>query len=406
VNPSVKAVEDRSISSKKIDLKRMKKLAVVTTHPIQYHVPWMLRLAERQIRIKVFYTWEQSGSGNVYDAGFGRNIQWDIPLLEGYEHEFVDNIARSPGVHHFRGIINPDLIERIELWAPDGLLVIGWNYHSHLQAMRHFHGKVPVYFRGDSVLLHERWFWRKILRLHFLTWVYKHVDYALYVGSNNKSYYLRYGLSPEQLLFSPQAVDIERFAEPAILYDRQARQQRDALGIPAGHLTVLFAGKMTRVKNPGFILDLAEACRDLPISFIMVGDGQLKKGLQRQAADKPNIHFMHFQNQRIMPAIYRIGDIFIMPSLKETWGMAINEAMACGKPVIASEKVGCATDLVLEDKTGIIFSHGDLDKCVRFLHKACTDREGLAEMGRNAAALIQFFSFSHIVDSLERVMEL
>ena len=86
--------------------------------------------------------------------------------------------------------------------------------------------------------------------------------------------------------------------------------------------------------------------------------------------------------------------------------MAINEAMACGKPVIASEKVGCATDLVLEDKTGIIFSQGDLDKCVRFLHKACTDREGLAEMGRNAAALIQFFSFSHIVDSLERVMEL
>jgi len=103
----------------------MKKLAVVTTHPIQYHVPWMIRLAEKKIRIKVFYTWEQSGSGNVYDAGFGRNIQWDIPLLEGYEHEFVDNVARSPGVHHFRGIVNPDLIDRIESWAPDGVLVIG-----------------------------------------------------------------------------------------------------------------------------------------------------------------------------------------------------------------------------------------------------------------------------------------
>lgn len=366
----------------------------------------MIRLAEKQIMVKVFYTWEQSGSGNVYDAGFGRNIQWDIPLLEGYEYEFMDNTARWPGVHRFMGIVNPDLIDRIESWAPDGVLVIGWNYHSHLKAIRHFHGKVPVYFRGDSVLLHERWFWRKFLRRRFLTWVYKHVDYALYVGSNNKEYYLRYGLLSTQLLFSPQAVDIERFAEPVTLYEQQARQQRDALGIPADHLTVLFAGKLTQVKNPDFVLDLAEACEGLPISFIIVGDGQLKRGLRRRATGKGNIHFMHFQNQRIMPAIYRMGDIFIMPSLSETWGMAINEAMACGKAVIASDKVGCATDLVLEDKTGIVFRQGDLDKCVRFLRKACTDREGLAEMGRNATALIQFFSFSHIVDSLERVMEL
>jgi len=366
----------------------------------------MIRLTERKIRIKVFYTWEQAGSGNVYDAGFGRNIQWDIPLLEGYEHEFVDNIARSPGVHHFRGIINPDLIERIESWAPDGLLVIGWNYHSHLRVMRHFHGKVPIYFRGDSVLLHERWVWRKLIRRLFLTWVYRHVDYALYVGSNNKSYYLRYGLSPQQLLFSPQAVDIERFQEPAVLYDQQARQQRDALKIPDGHLTVLYAGKLTKVKNPGFVLDLAEACEGLPISFIIVGDGMLKKKLQMRASGKANVHFMHFQNQRIMPAIYRVGDIFIMPSLKETWGMAINEAMASGKPVMASDKVGCATDLVLEDKTGIVFKVGDIEKCVQFLRKACADRKMVTEMGQNAATLIQFFSFSHIVDSLERVIEL
>jgi hypothetical protein len=84
---------------------------------------------------------------------------------------------------HFRGIINPALIGKMKAWAPDGLLVIGWNYHSHLQCLRYFHGRIPIYFRGDSVLLHETLGWRKLFRRLFLSWVYQHVDFALYVGS-------------------------------------------------------------------------------------------------------------------------------------------------------------------------------------------------------------------------------
>jgi glycosyltransferase involved in cell wall biosynthesis len=384
----------------------MKKLAVVTTHPIQYTVPWLIRLAELNIKIKVFYTWEQSEMGNIYDPGFGQHIRWDIPLLEGYEYEFVKNTARRPGDHHFQGIVNPELIGKIEAWAPDGLLVIGWNYHSHLKCLRHFHHKLPIYFRGDSVLLHETIGWRKLFRRLFLTWVYKHVDYALYVGSNNKSYYLRHGLKPGQLVFSPQAIDIGRFAEPDSVYARQAIERKQELGIPADHLTVLYAGKMTTVKNPFFILDLADACRELPVTFVLVGDGHLKEGLLARAAGNPNVHFMNFQNQTIMPAIYRMGDVFIMPSISETWGMAINEAMASGKPAIASEMVGCAADLVLEGKTGIVFRLGDLDKCVRFIREVSANRDLLLAMGANARALVQFFSFSHIVDSVGRVMGL
>ena len=381
-----------------------KKLAVVTTHPIQYHVPWLIRLAEKNVNIKVFYTWEQSALGSVYDPGFGQHIRWDIPLLEGYEYEFVENTASRPGVDHFRGIINPGLIGKIEAWAPDGLLVIGWNYHSHLKCLRHFHGRIPIYFRGDSVLLHERMGWRKLFRRLFLSWVYQHVDFALYVGSHNRSYFLRHGLKPEQLVFSPQAMDIGRFAEPDAQYARQAWERKEALGIPAGQLTVLFAGKMTRVKNPSFVLDLADACGELPVSFLLVGDGYLKEGLMRRAQGRANVHFLSFQNQTVMPAVYRMGDVFIMPSLSETWGMGVNEAMACGKPVMASEMVGSAVDLVEEGRTGIVFSLGDIRKCVEYIRKMSADRRLLEQMGANARDHIQSFSFSHIVDSVVFVM--
>lgn len=378
----------------------MKKLAIVTTHPVQYHVPWLVRLAERQIQVKVFYTWEQSGQGAVYDSGFGKKIQWDIPLLTGYDYDFVPNTSPRPGVERFLGLINPTLIPQIEAWEPDSILVIGWSYYSHLKCLLHFKGKIPVFFRGDSVLLHERWGLRKLARRIFLTWVYSHVDYALYVGSHNRAYYIKHGMQPEQLIFSPQAMDIARFSEPDIKYTNQAKAWKEELGIPPEHLTVLFAGKMTDVKNPYFILDLANACKELPISFIMVGDGRLREDLERRAEGKGNVRFLGFQNQSMMPAVYRMGDVFIMPSVSETWGMAINEAMACGRPVMASNRVGCAADLVLENKTGITFRTGDTGKCVQFLQRLCEDRSLVAEMGMTSTAVIQFFSFSHVVDSV------
>src|SRR5579859_2147123 len=209
----------------------MKKLAIVTTHPIQYHVPWLIRLAEKRIAIKVFYTYEQSRNGTVYDPGFGRDIQWDIPLLDGYEYEFVANTSKRPGLENFRGIVNPGLIGKIEAWQPDGLLVIGWNYESHLKCIRHFYNRVPVYFRGDSVLLHERTGLRKLARRIFLTWVYHHVDYALYVGTNNRSYFLRHGLKLSQLIFSPQAIDIGRFARTDTGNAQLVQRWRKEMGI-------------------------------------------------------------------------------------------------------------------------------------------------------------------------------
>jgi glycosyltransferase involved in cell wall biosynthesis len=301
-------------------------------------------------------------------------------------------------------MVNPGLIEKIESWKPDSILVFGWNYYSHLQCLRHFHGKIPVFFRGDSVLLHEKRGMKKIARRLFLTWIYRHVDYALYVGTNNKSYYLKHGMKPSQLVFSPQAIDIDRFSEPDTHYTLHAQEWKRELDIPSHHITVLYAGKMTSVKNPYFILELAKACKQLPVSFIMVGDGHLKEDLQKRAEGSGNVLFMDFQNQSVMPAVYRMGDVFIMPSVSETWGMGINEAMACGRPVMASEKVGCAADLVLENKTGITFSSGDTEKCVRFLAGICGDRSRLEEMGMSSTALIQFFSFSHIVDSVAQAL--
>src|SRR5437773_3281444 len=102
----------------------MKKLAVITTHPIQYNAPLFAMLAQRRnVALKVFYTWGKTVLRKKYDPGFNKEIEWDIPLLEGYDYEFLENVAREKGSHHFNGIINPGIIRKITEWQPDALLV-------------------------------------------------------------------------------------------------------------------------------------------------------------------------------------------------------------------------------------------------------------------------------------------
>lgn len=172
-----------------------KRLAIITTHPIQYNAPLFKLLAQRGIiQVKVFYTWGETVLQNKYDPGFSKNIEWDIPLLEGYDYSFVLNTAKDKGSHHFNGINNPALIRDIELWKPDAILIYGWSFKSHLKALRYFNKKNLIFFRGDSNSLKKISFFKNKLRNLFLKWVYRHVDVAFYTGTHNRNYFLQHGL--------------------------------------------------------------------------------------------------------------------------------------------------------------------------------------------------------------------
>src|ERR1022692_4201496 len=128
----------------------MRRLAVITTHPVQYNAPLFELLHKHgKVAVKVFYTWGEEVLEKKFDPGFGKIVQWDIPLLNGYDYEFLENTAKEKGSHHFNGIVNPTIIRDIQLWKPDAVLVYGWKFRSHLKVMRYFKNKVPVWFRGD-----------------------------------------------------------------------------------------------------------------------------------------------------------------------------------------------------------------------------------------------------------------
>ncbi|AFM04288.1 glycosyltransferase [Bernardetia litoralis DSM 6794] len=395
----------------------MKKLAIITTHPIQYYAPIFKLLSERKnIEVCVFYTWGEDALKDKFDEGFGKKIEWDIPLLEGYNYHFLENIAPDKGSHHFKGIDNPTIIEEIKNYNPDAILVFGWSYKSHLKVIRYFKNKIPIWFRGDSHLLDEISFHKKIARKLFLTWLYSYIDKAFFVGKNNKNYYKHAALNDKKLTFAPHAIDNSRFAETEKNIEL-AKQWRTELGIKENELVWLFAGKFESKKSPLLLLEAFIERQKQQNSkdnekehLIFLGNGELENQLKQKAESYQNIHFLPFQNQSKMPIVYLLCNVFILPSkgAGETWGLAINEAMAAKKAVIASTKVGCAIDLIQSNReknnNGFIFQSENVESLKEAMNKIKSQRQA-KEMGELSYQIIQNWSFEKIAQTIENNFE-
>jgi len=385
----------------------MKKLAIVTSHPIQYNAPLFRLLAERgKIDIKVFYTWGQTEQGFVYDPDFKKAFKWDIPLLDGYEKEFVENISKEPGAGHFKGIKNKDIIQRIDKYDPEVLLVFGWSFQSHLQVLRYYARNKKILFRGDSTLLDEQTgvSIRKIFRRLFLKWVYRHIDLALYAGTANKAYYLAHGLTEPQLIHAPHAIANERFEDINGVYEARANEWRNDLGISSNELVFLFAGKLEPKKDPWLLIEAFASLSAPDIRLVIVGNGILEQELKQKAAADQRIIFLDFQNQQQMPVVYRLGDVFVLPSRGpgETWGLSVNEAMASKRAVIVSNKCGCAQDLV--SSNGLVFEAGNKQDLQKALLYFAENRIEASQMGNKSFQLIRRFSHEQIAAAIEQIL--
>lgn len=383
----------------------MERLAIITTHPIQYNAPLFAMLAQRgHINIKVFYTWGAEVLQQKYDPGFDKAIEWDIPLLEGYEYTFVKNISGKKGSHHFMGIDNPILIKEITAWDATAVLVYGWCFKSHLKVLRYFHGKIPVLFRGDSVSHSTIPFYKNWARQLLLKWVYTHVDVALYVGTHNKAYYCKNGLSSHQLVFVPHAIDNRRFRQTVELSRNAIAQWKKDIGITEEAIVFLYAGKLDNNKNVGMIAAAFEKLHGSNQHLIIAGNGVTEAALKKQYAQHQRIHFLPFQNQTQMPLLYGMADVFVLASLSETWGLALNEAMACGKALLVSGACGAAVDLVQDGNNGWVFKSNDPNHLLEKMEWMLAHNTTLAVMGIQSATIIQNWSYEIGSEKIETVL--
>ncbi len=372
------------------------KLAVIASHPVQYQAPLLRRLAAWEgLELLVFYAFLPDRK--IQGEGFGRNFHWDVPVLDGYAHR-VFATGWDSGYSRFPAVFR-SLRRELRAFQPDAILCTGW----HQPAM--FAGiaaavatRKPCLLRCEANLAKSRTpvarvFHRAMLSLY---------DAVLPIGAENRRYYSAFGIRPHQMFDCPYGIENDRFAEASAKADRTALRSRWA--IPQDEFCFLFSGKLVDKKNPAAVIEAMAGIRGAHL--LIAGSGQLE-GQVRAAADNLGVgcSFAGFLNQSEIPSAYAASDCLVLPSdAGETWGLVVNEAMACGIPAIVSDRVGCREDLIIEQQTGISFPFGNTKALAACLHLLADRPEMARKMGEAARAHVQSYSIENAAAGIVNAM--
>lgn len=341
---------------------RSYRLAVLSSHPVQYYGPLFRELA-KVVDLHVLFAHRASAEDQAR-AGFETAFDWDVDLTSGYSHEFLSNVARRPGTDHFRGCDTPGIGARLRQGQYDAVLVLGWHLKSYLQGLLAAKRLgLPVLVRGDSHLMTGRSAVKRAAKAIAYPPFLRLFDAALYVGDRSRAYYRHYGYPAERLFFSPHCVDTAWFAERAT--DEARARLRARFGLAPTTTALLFAGRLVAFKRPLDVIAAAALCRarGQDVQVIIAGEGDQRGALIEAAASaKVPLHLLGFCNQTEMPPAYAAADLLVLPSDgRETWGLVANEALACGRPILVSDACGCAADLAREGQAGATFAFGNVE---------------------------------------------
>ncbi len=392
------------------------RLAYFVSHPIQYQVPLLRRIAqEPDLALTVFFGSDFSVKG-YRDDGFGVDVQWDVPLLEGYRHEFLPALRDTGTEGTFTPIsrgISARLRDREGRPAFDAVWVHGYATVNQMHAILAAKSLgIPVLVRAESWLGDRpRGAVKQAAKKLFFAGLRPLVDAVLYTGTPNYAYW-RHSLGEEFPMFRmPYAVDNRWFQQQSAAAVERRGELRQELGLAHGRPVILFASKLQARKRCADVIEayarLSPAPGQEPFpALAIVGDGEQRAALEAQAkaTGLSSIRFCGFRNQSELPRFFDLATVFVLPSRHEPWGLIVNEAMNAGRAVIVSDEVGSNFDLVTDGVEGCVFPAGDVAALTAALRTVLATPEAGAKMGRAARARIEGWGFEQDVEGLQQAI--
>jgi glycosyltransferase involved in cell wall biosynthesis len=383
-------------------MKRLR-LTWVATHPSQYLAPFLRHLATACPALDVTAVYASVPTAAQHGRDFATDVDWGVPLLDGY----CSVVMRSPRANdvftydRLRGIDVPGVTEVLRETRPDLVLVPGWHSMFLLRAIAGaLRLGVPLMYRGDSHLHSSGAGLRRALAHQRARWLLKAFTSGLAVGRLARAYLLALGLPDDRVFDVPHCVDND-FFDAGVRAERQRGQAavRGEFGIKSNSFTVLFVGKLASHKN---VDDLVTAVARLPgrATLHVVGSGP-EAQRYRDAARRAGIDavFSGFLNQHEVIKAYASADCLVLPS-RETWGMVCNEALASGLPIVASDAVGSAPDLVESGQTGEIYRYGDVDALTAAIERVHRSLERDGEVAARCRSRVANYSFEAAASAL------
>ncbi len=375
-----------------------KRVAILVSVPTPYRDPLFERLARSaDYDIQVLYCRDHQP-----------NQGWRLDAPH-YPARCLRNLA--PAGWHGRlliGGINPGLGRELRAFRPDAVIVYGYNTATTLLAVL-WAGKhrIPVLIRSDSNLLEEEGKPPLVLAFKrlFLRWLTSRVYGFLSVGTSNSQYWLRYGAKPEKIFLARYAVDNDYFRSQAARYRTCREQIREENGWRQRFL-LLYVGRLAKQKGIDVLIEAFRRISEVraDIGLLVVGEGPERTALEKRAQNLPQVYFLGFHDWNQLPKFYAAADLFVLPSVREPWGLVVNEAMASGLPVIATQKIGSAQDLIIEGQSGYLVPASDAEAMASAIDRACESEERLRAMGEGAQRVIASWNYDATLSGFHQAL--
>jgi len=391
---------------------RRVRLAYFVSHPIQYQAPLLRRIAlESDIDLRVFFSSDLSVRGYL-DKGFGGiSVKWDVPLLDGYSHEFLPGF-RNNGTLGFAIPLNYGIAQRLQP-AFDAVWVHGYHTANCLHAIfaaRLF--RIPVILRGDYRLNGRvRSRTKLLMKRVFLSALKEAVHCVTPIGKRNAEYwdeYFGHQMPKYPMLY---VVDNDYFSSRAAEAATQREAFRRELGLQAGRPVFLFASKLQARKRCIDLLDafirLSPAAGAEPRAYLLiVGEGEERGALEQRIRESQlsSIRMLGFKNQSELPRLFDLSDVFVLPSIHEPWGLIVNEVMNAGCAVVVSDDVGCHPDLVEDGVNGFIFPRENVVALSAILRRFLEDQSLAQKMGEHSRRIISRYCVDECVKGLRQAL--
>jgi glycosyltransferase involved in cell wall biosynthesis len=364
----------------------------------------------KSVDLNVYY-YSECGLQSSFDKGFGKEVKWDIPLLDGYSHQFLKNFSVSKSMDcKWYNAINFSILNVIRKTSSKILVINGWSYFSDwLVIIAGILFRKQIWVRADNPLSQEvKTGWKaKLKKLLLRKLLFPFFDKFLYVGTESKLFFEYYGALPNQLVYTPHAVNNAWFQE---YYNDKLHLKstfREQYNIPKDSFVFLMCAKFISEKNHLDIVKAFDKLKDQHSFLILVGDGPLKNDIHAYIVTHQikNILLTGFVNQTEITKYYQISDCFILSSSKETWGLAVNEAMNFALPIIISDACGCAFDLVEQGVNGFIYPVGNISFLEKAMMSMIQDHDFVRRAAFQSSMKIKEYTYHTIITNIKQALE-
>jgi glycosyltransferase involved in cell wall biosynthesis len=343
------------------------RLAIVVSHPIQHFAPWYRELANLpELDLKVFYCCDW-GAESYRDPEFGVDIKWDIPLLEGYEFEFLP-IRKRPENMTFWSVDNPTVGDALSRFNPDVVQVYGYASRTNWRVARWSKAhRRPLMIYSDSNVQGSTAAWKRGLKRAIVGYFYRQMDGAFYVGNNNYAYHADYGIPADRLFPGMLPVDMAALLRGVPDSVAARNEIRNELGIPPESFVVLLCGKLSKRKRPMDLVDAAHRAKKsgAGVWAVLVGDGPERVNIEEFCRKQKveNVRLSGFVNQARIPLYYAAADCLAVTSEMDPHPLVVTEAATFGLPAIVSDAIGCigANDTARIGENAFSYPCGDVE---------------------------------------------